>query len=122
MSSVDQDRGVPAPSSWEAQCLADDPFAGDFGGAGDSDRILSDKMVTARKGGECHTCAEIAQPGTRNRVRTEVYDGELMSFRWCEPCCRLMARAHVDEAAATELESRITLGIQRRAPSHTGAE
>ena len=74
---------------WEPQTLCHDPFAGDFGDQ--SDRILSDKMVTARKGGRCHDCGEIAQPGTRNRVRSEVVDGEMMSFRWCEKCCFGMA-------------------------------
>lgn len=76
---------------WESLCLADDPFAGDEGGSGDSDAVLSDKMVTNRKGGTCDTCRGECQPGTRNRVRTEVYDGELMRFRWCEPCCFGMA-------------------------------
>lgn len=77
------------PYRWEELCMADDPFAGDFGDAGD--RVLLDKMVTARKGGECSACGQNAEPGTRNRVRSEVYDGELMSFRWCERCCFAMA-------------------------------
>lgn len=76
---------------WEGRCLADDPFAGDYGGSGGSDRVLSDRMVTARKGGDCQACGQNAEPGTRNRVRCEVYDGELMVFRWCEPCCFGMA-------------------------------
>lgn len=33
---------------WEADCLADDSFAGDFG---NGEVALSDKMVTNRKGG-----------------------------------------------------------------------
>jgi hypothetical protein len=76
---------------WEALCLADDPFAGDFGGAGSGDRVLSDKMVTNRSGGECSTCGEVCEPGARNRVRAEVYDGELMRFRWCAKCSFGMA-------------------------------
>lgn len=74
---------------WEPLCMSDDPFAGDYGGGGDS--ILSDKMVTNRKGGICSTCEGPCVPGTRNRVRTEVYDGELMRFRWCQTCCFGMA-------------------------------
>lgn len=66
---------------WEADCMADDPFAGDYGGSCDSDAVLSDKMVTNRKGGTCSTCEGECLPGTRNRVRVEVYDGELMRFR-----------------------------------------
>lgn len=42
-------------------CLSDDPFAGDYGGAGGGDRVLSDKMVTNRKGGVCHMCAGSAR-------------------------------------------------------------
>lgn len=97
---------------WERDCLADDPFAGDFG---DGERVLSDKMVTARGVGECHACAEQPLPGTRNRVRVEAYGSELLRFRWCEPCCRLMARSHVDDDAFMEMEARIQAGQQRRA-------
>lgn len=76
---------------WEENCLSEDPFAGDFEGGGDSDRIMSDKMVTNRGGGTCHSCGGECEPRTRNRVRVEVYDGELMRFRWCQPCSRAMA-------------------------------
>ena len=82
---------MSVPFRWEAQCLADDPFAGDYGGSGDGDGVLSDKMVTNRKGGTCHMCAGECTPGTRNRVRAEVYDGEFMRFRWCVECCFAMA-------------------------------
>jgi hypothetical protein len=76
---------------WEAMCLADDPFAGDYSGDGSSDAVLSDKMVTNRKGGVCQSCGGHCEPKTRNRVRVEVYDGELMRFRWCQMCCFGMA-------------------------------
>jgi hypothetical protein len=76
---------------WEHLCLADDPFDGDYGGSGDGDGVLSDKMVTNRKGGTCSTCGGPCEPGTRNRVRVEVYDGEFMRFRWCVHCCFGMA-------------------------------
>lgn len=76
---------------WEDECMSDDPFAGDFGGSGSDDGVLSDKMVTNRKGGTCFTCGEMCQPGTRNRVRAEVYDGDFMRFRWCQSCCFGMA-------------------------------
>lgn len=101
---------------WEAECLADDPFAGDFGGAGDGDRVLSDKMVTNRKGGECHNCAGPCLPGTRNRVRAEVYDGDLMRFRWCQTCCFAMAVYPLRPSIADRL---IAIGDQRRALSRT---
>jgi hypothetical protein len=73
---------------WEASRLSDDPFAGDFG---DGEVALSDKMVTNRKGGTCHTCAGECAPGTRNRVMVERAGGELATYRWCQSCCFAMA-------------------------------
>lgn len=96
---------------WESECLASDPFAGDFGEPGD--RTLRDKMVTARKGGFCHDCAGEIEPGTRVRSRTDLFGGEIMSFRWCEPCCRAQAISWDDEGAAWE--ARVSLGFERRA-------
>ena len=81
----------PCPRRWEELCMADDPFAGDYGGSGAGDGVLADKMVTNRKGGTCSTCGGPCAPGTRNRVRSEVYDSEFMRFRWCETCCFAMA-------------------------------
>ena len=97
---------------WEDRCLADDPFAGDYGGACTGDGLLSDKMVTNRRGGTCHNCAGECAPGTRNRVRVEVYDGELMRFRWCEQCCFGMAVYDIRPSIAERL---ISLGSERRA-------
>ena len=99
-----------AESAWEAACMSCDPFEGDFGGSGQDDSVLSDKMVTARKAGECHTCAGQVVPGTRVRRRAEVYDGEFMRFGWCEECCRAMAASDDDET----YEARIALGQERR--------
>lgn len=99
------------PFRWEADCLADDPFAGDFGGACQGDGVLSDKMVTTRGGGTCHTCAGECEPKTRNRVRVEVYEGELMRFRWCQVCCFAMA---VYPKRPSIAEARESLGYQRR--------
>lgn len=93
--------------NWEALCLLDNPFAGDFGEPGD--RVLSDKMVTARKGGACHTCKSACVPGTRIRVRVEIFDGEVMRFRWCQACCRAMA---VYGQRPSILERRIAAGIK----------
>lgn len=90
---------------WEEVCMACDPFEGDFGGGGGDDAILSDKIVTARKAGECHTCHGPIVPGTRVRRRAEVYDGDLMRFGWCEPCCEAMAADDPDI-----YESRIAVG------------
>lgn len=105
-------------SGWEGDCLACDPFDGDFGGGGENDGVLSDKIVTCRKPGECHTCAGQSEKGSRVRRRAEVYDGEFMRFLWCTDCCIAMA----DEGGWDEgkgrwfdpYEDRIALGKERR--------
>lgn len=79
----------------EEAVLATDPFAGDFGSPGD--RTLKDKMATARKAGECQDCGQEIQPGERIRIRTDIFDGDLMSFRWCQLCCEAMAISGDDE-------------------------
>lgn len=96
---------------WEQRCLADDPFAGDFGGSGGGDRVLSDKMVTNRGGGTCHNCAGECQPGTRNRVRAEIFDGDLMRFRWCQLCSFSMAVYDIRPSIADRL---LRIGDERR--------
>ena len=98
--------------AWERDCLACDPFDGDYGGSGDSDGVLSDKMVTCRKPAKCHLCEGEAVPGTRIRRRAEVYDGEFMRFAWCHPCCQAMAHSDGDDEAYME---RQRIGDERRA-------
>jgi len=93
---------------WESLCLADDPFAGDFG---DGEVVLSDKMVTNRKGGTCATCHGVCEPGTRNRVRVERYDGVLERFRWCQTCCFAMAVYDIRSSIADRQQA---LGDARR--------
>ncbi len=102
---------------WEAQCLSCDPFEGDFGGSGSNDGVLADKIVRARIDSECHTCAGLAERGQLTRVRAEVFDGEFMRFRWCEPCCRAMAEGAENPDA---YEARVALGQSRRAAASLG--
>jgi hypothetical protein len=66
-----------------------DPFADDFGDQ--SDRILRDKIVKARKAAECFHCAWSIRPGEMIRSRADVIDGGLMSWKWCNACTQLMA-------------------------------
>ena len=84
----------------EHDCLCCGPFEGDFGSP--DDRILKDKMVTARKGGECHLCGQQIQPKERIRSMAAVFDGELMSYRWCNACCAAMAKSLYDDGEAWE--------------------
>jgi len=66
--------------------LVFDPFQGDVS---DVDK-LSDKIVTARKGGECSHCGGTIVPGTRVRRMAEKCDGELLTHSWCNDCCKAM--------------------------------
>lgn len=95
--------------SWAEHCLGVDPFEGDFGGGGSNDGVLRDVIQKARVESECHTCAQLNGRGTWVRVRAEVYDGEFMRFRWCEPCCVAMMAEDGDE-----YERRIELGRATR--------
>lgn len=65
-----------------------DPFDGDFGCPGD--KTLNDKMVFARKGYACVHCKGPILAGEKHRSRTDVCEGELMSWRWCAACCAAM--------------------------------
>ena len=82
----------------EAECLKTNPFEGDFGSPGD--KVLRDKIGTARKGGTCGMCKQEIVPGERVRLLAAVFDGELMSYRWCSECCAAMAACWTDNGAA----------------------
>jgi hypothetical protein len=97
---------------WEPMCLSANPFDGDYGGSGAGDCVLTDKMVTNRKGGTCHMCGGPCEPRTRNRYRTEVYDGEFMTFRWCVQCCFAMAVYGLGRFSLADARER--LGNERR--------
>lgn len=81
-------------AEFEADVVAYDPFAGDFGGS--DDKTFVDKMVTARKPHpECHYCGGAIEPGERHRYRCDRFDGDLTSWRWCWACCVAMARTRL---------------------------
>lgn len=90
----------------EWDCISCNPFEGDFGTPGD--RILKDKIVTARKGGTCGMCRQEIQVGERVRVLAAIFDGELMHYRWCEACCIAMASSWTDNGEAWERQ--VSLG------------
>jgi hypothetical protein len=79
----------------EQAALAVNPFEGDFGAPGDT--ILKNRVVTARKAGACQDCDGGITPGTRVRVLAAVFDGQLMSYRWCALCCAAMAALRDDD-------------------------
>lgn len=102
---------MTAAPSWAALCLAADPFAGDFGG----DRLLSDQIVRVRAPAVCNTCEGPIIKGSFARRRTEIYDGDLERFAWCELCCVAMA-----DPDPTGWEAREAMGFERRAKFEGG--
>ena len=98
----------------EATPLDYDPFQGDFGDQ--SDRMLSDCMVKARKPHKCsHCCGPIAV-GERHRSRSDIADGEFMSWRWCGKCCAAMVAEMCGED-----EDEPTYPFEARVRLHEGA-
>ena len=91
----------------EADCLAYDPFQGDES----DERILSDKIVTARKEGPCCICGETIRAGERVRRQAAIVDGAMFSCRCCEACCIAMALNWTDGGEA--IERRTGMGMRR---------
>lgn len=89
----------------ERECLAVNPFEGDFG---DGEVCLENKIVTARKARPCHLCGETIEPGTMIRVMAEAWDGKIHRYAWCNKCCVAMAKSWEDDGE--ELQARSDLG------------
>lgn len=93
---------------WDNNVLECDMFEGDFGGH--DDRCLMNKIVVARKSKTpCHFCELQTKPGTKIRIATYVFDGEIMNYRWCNDCCNHMAVYDHDG-----LEERFELATRQR--------
>ena len=90
----------------ERACLQVNPFEGDFGSPGD--RVLKDKIGTARKCGTCGMCRQEIQQGERVRLLAAIFDGQMMSYRWCSACCAAMAVSWHDAGRAWT--ARVRLG------------
>jgi hypothetical protein len=97
----------------EADALAYDPFADSFGGSGRYDRCLRDTIVTARKTFWCHMCGGDVAPGTRSRARTDIFDGELVMYRWCAECCLAMAADVQSGNSVDQTTVRYQMGLAR---------
>lgn len=82
-------------------------FQDDFGEPGD--RILSDKMLTARKEHTCSECLSPVHQGTRYRRHTGVYNGGVRHYLFCFDCCEAMSRAFdvPDDADSHPMEKRM---------------
>lgn len=104
MSSFDEDA-----------CLKYYPFDGDFGSPGD--KILRDKIVTTRKPTECSECLTLTQVGERTRTIVAIFDGQLMSYRFCSHCCEAFSFAfdYSTDKFIEKLEERNAVRMKNRA-------
>lgn len=98
--------------------LAFDLFAGDFG---DSDDVeLSNKIVTGRGAYICFICYGPIVKGEIHRSAVHKFDGELMTYRICNECCKAMASSvnceftDDDSDGQEAIEARYSLGYERR--------
>lgn len=64
------------------------PFGTDEPHTGD--RALSDDIVVCAKPSQCSLCHNQTVPRTVNRVRSDIYAGEIATYRWCQECCDAM--------------------------------
>jgi hypothetical protein len=95
---------------WERRVLNYNPFADDKDDGGY--RMLRDRIVTARAGGQCAECAGEVAPGTRIRVMTAASEEHVASSRSCHLCCDAMAAWMLGDF--DPLEERIHAGRESR--------
>lgn len=95
-----------------------DLFAGDFG---DSDDVeLSNKIVTGRGEYICFICYGAIVKGEVHRSAVHKFDGEIMTYRVCNECCKAMVSSinydssDVNDDGQEPIDARYALGEQRR--------
>lgn len=84
----------------EHDCLCVNPFEGDFGDS--RDKILPNKIVITTKESECFLCHKKILKGEKTRGLCAIFDGDLMSYRWCSECCHAMSISQKDNGEAWE--------------------
>jgi len=73
-------------------------------------RVLTNKMVTTRSPSTCAICFQGIPKGSRVRAQTEVYDGQVKTFRLCPACCSAVVLDHID-GDCLRMEAQTQLGI-----------
>lgn len=86
-------------------CLAYNPFDGDFGEPGD--KVLRDRICRARKPAACGECLQPIASGDEQRRHDAIYGGEMRAYRWCSPCCAAMAKFWTDDGEALDARAAI---------------
>jgi hypothetical protein len=89
----------------ESECLALNPFEGDFGEPGD--RILEDKIVTARTQKKCCNCLGPITPGSRIRRIRAIFSGKFCGYNMCSDCCAAFAASWTDHGQAIDSRMRV---------------
>lgn len=85
-------------------------FAGDFGSP--DDVIFSDRITKTRKDSVCWHCGEDIPARSTVRRLVAKFDGDMRTYRWCEPCCVAMSKEWSGDWE--ELEGRCNLAVKRR--------
>lgn len=109
-------------SNIDKQALEDaldfDLFAGDFG---DSDDVeLSNKIVISRREYICFICYGTIVKGEVHRSAVHKFDGEIMTYRVCNECCKAMVSSinydlsDDNDDGQEPIDARYALGEQRR--------
>ncbi len=68
--------------------------------------MLKDKMVKARKPGQCDHCNGEIKSGTHYRYMVCKLDGAINSLKYCEDCCAAMVRELEDNGKNKWLSDR----------------
>jgi hypothetical protein len=100
---------MPMTAKQRADCLAYDPFNGDFGDS--NDRTMGDRIVRFRRPHWCHGCALRIAPGAEGRLTDKFWwdDHAVRSYRWCLDCCLAQARSWEDAGLALDAREMVRL-------------
>ena len=98
---------------------SDDEKALDFNPWGDDETdttTFSDRFVVTRKRSPCAICFAPIGPGRRVRaqVQRNNEDRRVMTFRFCETCCRAMVRRYDATTVAGEMAIELRYEIGRK--------
>ena len=92
---------TPDEMARDALILSFEPFQDDC-----DVRTVRNAMVRTRKVHACQNCGESIPAGARVRSLTQAFEGEIMTWRWCVPCCDAMATEWDGESDLPPFEAR----------------
>ena len=105
----------------KTNALQADMFAGDR--ADGTERCLENKIVVGRVSTPCSWCGLPTKPKTHHRTLKMIFDGELMSYRYCESCCKAMAASErIGEPDILEMRMDLAKRRQERRAVAAGEE